>query len=156
MDGTMHTANTVDMAGSLDRIVALAGDVERWPEILPHYRWVTLLDCGGDHKTVEMAARRGHFPVRWSAVQEFARGGHSDWFLRRRALVRCAPWGVGRWPNFAVRRRALPEPNRCRGRFRSAGVHDPEAGPPARPLFAVRDGLRTDGAGRRRVEREGD
>lgn len=71
----MRTANTVLMAGDLDRIVALAGDIERWPVILPHYRWVTLLDGGGDEKTVEMAARRGRFPVKWRAIQRIARDG---------------------------------------------------------------------------------
>ena len=71
----MQTANTVEMAGDLDRIVTLAADVERWPIILPHYRWVTLLDGGGDHKTVEMAAKRGRFPVKWRAIQEIERDG---------------------------------------------------------------------------------
>ena len=63
------------MRGSLDHIVALAADTERWPVILPHYRWVTLLDGGGDHKTVEMAARRGRIPVKWRAVQDVERDG---------------------------------------------------------------------------------
>ena len=71
----MKTDNTVEMAGDLDDIVRLAGDVERWPEILPHYRWVTLIDGGGDRKTVEMAARRGRIPVRWRALQEIDRSG---------------------------------------------------------------------------------
>jgi uncharacterized membrane protein len=63
------------MAGELENIVALAADVERWPVILPHYRWVTLLDGGGDRKTVEMAARRGRIPVKWRAIQEIERDG---------------------------------------------------------------------------------
>jgi ribosome-associated toxin RatA of RatAB toxin-antitoxin module len=71
----MRTANTVEMAGDLDRIAALAADIERWPEILPHYRWVTLLEGGGDRKTVEMAARRGRIPVKWRAIQEIDRNG---------------------------------------------------------------------------------
>lgn len=71
----MRTENTIDIAGSLDRIVALAADVERWPDILPHYRWVKLLDGGGDCKLVEMAARRGRIPVRWRAIQEIQRDG---------------------------------------------------------------------------------
>ena len=71
----MHSENTVEMAGDLEQIVALAADVERWPTILPHYRWVTLLEGGGDRKTVEMAARRGRIPVRWRAVQEIDRTG---------------------------------------------------------------------------------
>lgn len=69
----MRTENVVQMYGELDNIVALASDVERWPDILPHYRWVTLLEGGGDRKVVEMAARRGRFPVKWRAVQEIER-----------------------------------------------------------------------------------
>ncbi|MDQ3657189.1 MAG: hypothetical protein M3457_19215, partial [Chloroflexota bacterium] len=71
----MKAGNTVQMAGDLDTIVALAVDTERWPEILPHYRWVTLLEGGGDHKRVEMAARRGRIPVKWRAVQDVERDG---------------------------------------------------------------------------------
>jgi len=73
----MRTANTVEMRGDLEHIVALASDIERWPEILPHYRWVTLLSGGGDRKVVEMAARRGRIPVKWRAIQEIDRGGHT-------------------------------------------------------------------------------
>jgi len=71
----MHSENVVVIRGELDRIVELASDIERWPDILPHYRWVTLLDGGGDHKVVEMAARRGRIPVRWRAKQDIDRSG---------------------------------------------------------------------------------
>lgn len=71
----MQTANTIEIEGDLDRIVALAVDIERWPVLLPHYRWVTLLEGGGDQKTVEMAARRGVIPVKWRAVQRVERDG---------------------------------------------------------------------------------
>ena len=84
----MRTDNTVEMAGDLDSIVALAVDTERWPEILAHYRWVTLLAGGGDHKTVEMAARRGRIPVKWRAVQTVERGGPAP-VIRFRHV-----WGV--------------------------------------------------------------
>lgn len=73
----MRTESTVTMAADLEKIVALAADVERWPVVLPHYRWVTLLDGGGDRKTVEMAARRGRIPVKWRAIQEIERDGPS-------------------------------------------------------------------------------
>ncbi len=69
----MQTENGIEISGDLNRIVSLAADVERWPIILPHYRWVTLLEGGGDHKIVEMAARRGRIPVRWRAIQEIDR-----------------------------------------------------------------------------------
>jgi hypothetical protein len=72
---TMHTQTTTFIQGPLARIVDLAADVERWPQILPHYRWVTLLEGGGDRKVVEMAALRDRIPVRWRAVQEIDRSG---------------------------------------------------------------------------------
>lgn len=71
----MQTENRASIAGDLDRIVALAADVERWPQILPHYRWVKLLEGGGDRKVVEMAARRDRIPVKWRAIQEIRRDG---------------------------------------------------------------------------------
>jgi uncharacterized membrane protein len=76
------------MSGDLDRIVALAADVEHWPIILPHYRWVTLLDGGGDRKTVEMAARRGRIPVKWRAIQVIERDTQPP-IIRYRHI-----WGV--------------------------------------------------------------
>ncbi len=71
----MKTANTVLMQGELEHIVELAVATERWPEILPHYRWVTVLEGGGDHKAVEMAARRDVIPVKWRARQDVERDG---------------------------------------------------------------------------------
>lgn len=70
----MQTENSIQIDAPLERIVGLAGDVERWPTILPHYRWVKLLDGGGDRKVVEMAARRDRFPVKWQAIQTIERG----------------------------------------------------------------------------------
>lgn len=71
----MHTENVVLMRGSLDRIVQLAADVEDWPRILPHYRWVTVLEGGDDRTIVEMAARRGRWPLKWRAIQTIDRSG---------------------------------------------------------------------------------
>ncbi len=45
----------------LDRVFAAASAVERWPKILPHYRWVRLLDGG----LVEMAAWRPFGPLNY-------------------------------------------------------------------------------------------
>jgi ribosome-associated toxin RatA of RatAB toxin-antitoxin module len=53
----------------------LAAQVEDWPRILPHYRWVRVLEVAADgRRTVEMAARRDvvgrlGVPLRWVAVQ---------------------------------------------------------------------------------------
>ncbi len=77
----MQTETAATIHGPLARIVALASDIERWPEILPHYRWVTLLEGGGDRKVVEMAAWRGRIPLRWRAIQQIDRGGDTPVIL---------------------------------------------------------------------------
>ncbi len=51
------------MCAPLERAYAAASEVERWPAILPHYRWVRRLDGG----LVEMAAWRPFGPVRYPA-----------------------------------------------------------------------------------------
>lgn len=52
-----------------ERIYERAADTERWPEILPHYRFVRVLNGDASRRTIEMAAWRGVIPVRWRAEQ---------------------------------------------------------------------------------------
>ena len=56
------------MKAPYERIFELAAEVERWPEILPHYRYVRRLG-NGDERRFAMGARRGAIPVSWEAVQ---------------------------------------------------------------------------------------
>lgn len=62
-------------------LYTLAARVEDWPRLLPHYRWVRVLEARGDgRRTVEMAARRdvlagqawSGIPLRWTAHQWLA------------------------------------------------------------------------------------
>jgi ribosome-associated toxin RatA of RatAB toxin-antitoxin module len=66
----MHTENGIEIRGPVKRIFQIAAQVDKWPEILPHYRWVRILQRKKRRTTVEMAARRGRIPVSWTAVQE--------------------------------------------------------------------------------------
>lgn len=66
----MHTETSVDIWGDIERVWELAARVERWPAILPHYRYVTVVQKRGNRRIVEMAARRGQLPVRWLSVVE--------------------------------------------------------------------------------------
>src|SRR2546422_360206 len=68
-DPEMHAENTLLIQADAPRIYALAAAVERWPEILPHYRWVRVLKDDGASRLVEMAARRDWIPVWWRAEQ---------------------------------------------------------------------------------------
>ena len=66
----MHTKNSVDIRGDIGRVWELASAVERWPDILPHYRSVRTVQELGPRRIVEMAAWRGRLPIRWLAVFE--------------------------------------------------------------------------------------
>jgi hypothetical protein len=50
----MRTVDRIRVHAPYARVFAAASSVTRWPSILPHYRWVRLLDDG----LVEMAAWR--------------------------------------------------------------------------------------------------
>ena len=50
----MRTVDRIQIAAPFNRVFAAASAVTRWPDILPHYRWVRRLDDG----LVEMAAWR--------------------------------------------------------------------------------------------------
>ena len=52
-----------------ERIFALAAEVERWPEILPHYRYVRPIPDPNGERRFAMGARRGPIPVTWEAIQ---------------------------------------------------------------------------------------
>ena len=65
----MVTVDRVVIRAAMDRAFQLASDVERWPHILSHYRWVRFLDRRDDGGTVEMAASRPfgifRYPTWW-------------------------------------------------------------------------------------------
>lgn len=66
----MHTEDEILIHGPYEAIFKMASQIERWPEILPHYRWVKILDARGAVRMVEMAARRDWIPVKWTSIQE--------------------------------------------------------------------------------------
>lgn len=66
---TVRTVDQILIRASLDRVFRAAADIERWPEILPHYRRVRFLDRRHGGGTVEMAAWRPfgllRYPTWW-------------------------------------------------------------------------------------------
>src|SRR5437870_11854093 len=88
----MRTVDRIAIHAAPARVFEAASDVERWPEILPHYRSVRFLerrDRGGGG-TVEMAAWRPfgplRYPTRWV----------SDMTVDRRAGERSEERRVGK------------------------------------------------------------
>jgi ribosome-associated toxin RatA of RatAB toxin-antitoxin module len=59
----VRTVDRVTVAAPRALVYAVAADVTRWPAILPHYRWVRLLEQGPQRAVVEMAAWRRFGPV---------------------------------------------------------------------------------------------
>jgi hypothetical protein len=50
-------------------IFETAADLELWPKILPHYRYIHFLERGLDRNVVVMAARRSGIPISWTSEQ---------------------------------------------------------------------------------------
>ena len=68
----MVTIDRVSIRAPLARVFEVAADIERWPRILAHYRWVRFLERDADgggaaSGVVEMAAWRPFGPLRYPA-----------------------------------------------------------------------------------------
>ena len=63
----MRTVDERRIAAAPERVFAAAADVERWPAILSHYRWVRIRERGdaGAPALVEMAAWRPFGPLNY-------------------------------------------------------------------------------------------
>jgi uncharacterized membrane protein len=61
----MRTVDRLVMRAPVTRVFAAAADVERWPALLSHYRWVRMLERRPDGGVVEMAAYRPFGPLNY-------------------------------------------------------------------------------------------
>jgi ribosome-associated toxin RatA of RatAB toxin-antitoxin module len=65
----MQTGNSIIIQASREAIFQTAADLEQWPRILPHYRYIRYLERGPERNIVEMAACRSGIPVSWTSEQ---------------------------------------------------------------------------------------
>jgi len=65
----MHKTNSLLMRAPKLAIFKTAANLELWPEILPHYRYIRFLERGADRNIVVMAARRSGIPISWTSEQ---------------------------------------------------------------------------------------
>ena len=70
----MNCENSILIRAPLPAIYAATSDLERWPTVLPHYRWIRVLERSGRAMTVNMAARRGWLPIQWTSRFEAVDG----------------------------------------------------------------------------------
>jgi uncharacterized membrane protein len=68
------------MRAPIERVLAAAVDVERWPALLPHYRRVRMLERRTDGGLVEMAAWRPFGPF-----------NYPTWWVSEMRVDRAAP-----------------------------------------------------------------
>lgn len=117
----MLTQDRAVVSAPLDVVFDAASNVERWPDFLPHYRWVRVLERHGDWELVEMAAWRPfglfRYPtwwvsemrrlpeehrVRYRHVRGITRGMDVEWKLRqidgRVDVTVLHEWPGPRWP----------------------------------------------------------
>jgi ribosome-associated toxin RatA of RatAB toxin-antitoxin module len=65
----MHTGNSIIMHAPKKAIFETAANLELWPQILPHYRYINYLERGHDRNLVVMAAVRSGIPISWTSEQ---------------------------------------------------------------------------------------
>jgi ribosome-associated toxin RatA of RatAB toxin-antitoxin module len=65
----MHKTNSILVYAPKTAIFDAAANLELWPKILPHYRYIRFLERGRDRNIVVMAARRSGIPISWTSEQ---------------------------------------------------------------------------------------
>ena len=65
----MHKTNSILMRAPKMSIFETAANLEFWPQILPHYRYIRYLERGADRNLVVMAATRLGLPIAWTSEQ---------------------------------------------------------------------------------------
>jgi ribosome-associated toxin RatA of RatAB toxin-antitoxin module len=65
----MHKINSIIMHAPKMSIFETAANLELWPKILPHYRYIHYLERGPDRNVVVMAAKRSGIPIAWTSEQ---------------------------------------------------------------------------------------
>ena len=65
----MHKANSILIRAPKITIFETAADLELWPKILPHYRYIRFLERSPNRNVVVMAATRSGIPIAWTSEQ---------------------------------------------------------------------------------------
>ncbi len=87
----MRTVDRIRMRAPAERVFAAAADVERWPDILPHYRWVRMLERKDGGGVVEMAAWRPfgvvNYPTWWVSEMRVDRAAPAVYYRHIRGIT---------------------------------------------------------------------
>ena len=64
-----EAVQSIEIAAAPALVYTIAQDIARWPRLLPHYRYVRILEESASRRLAVMAARRDWIPVRWLAEE---------------------------------------------------------------------------------------
>ncbi len=99
----METVNEIEIKGDPEkitpRIFQLAADIQNWPTLLPHYRYMRIRERSERHKLADYGASRDGFPVRWSAKQELFPDDNRITFLHTGGMTK------GMWVEWKLEKR---------------------------------------------------
>jgi len=84
----MHKTNSILMHAPKMSIFETAADLELWPKILPHYRYVHFLERSPTRNVVVMAAKRSGIPISWTSEQIIDREKTEVHFHHVKALTK--------------------------------------------------------------------
>ena len=84
----MHTGNTIIMRAPKERIFETAANLELWPKILPHYRYIHYYEKSPTRNLVKMAATRSGIPIAWTSEQIIDREALEVRFLHLKAFTK--------------------------------------------------------------------
>ena len=65
----MHKTNSIIMHAPKELIFETAANLELWPKILPHYRYIHYLERSPERNLVVMAATRSGIPIVWTSEE---------------------------------------------------------------------------------------
>ena len=65
----MHKTNSIVMHAPKMLIFETSANLELWPKILPHYRYMRYLERSPDRNVVIMAAVRSGIPIKWTSEE---------------------------------------------------------------------------------------
>jgi ribosome-associated toxin RatA of RatAB toxin-antitoxin module len=85
---SMHKTNSIIICAPKMKVFEIAANLELWPRILPHYRYIRYLQHGPSRNIVVMAATRSGIPISWTSEQIIDRDRVEVRFLHLKAFTK--------------------------------------------------------------------
>jgi len=84
----MHKSNSIIMCAPRMTVFETAANLEMWPRILPHYRYIRYLEQSPNRNIVIMSATRSGIPISWTSEQIIDRDRVEVRFHHLKALTK--------------------------------------------------------------------